>query len=234
VDKSISCIVPVFNMERYVGDALRSVLSQIQPCSEIIVVDDGSEDSTAQEIARFGDAVAYLHQPHAGVSAARNFGVRRAQGEFICFLDADDRYHPAKLRDQIDAFMRNPALEFCGAHSAHFWTEEFSEEERRADHRYAHPFWERLAPGHISSWMLRRTTFHQVGFFDEDLHFSEDTDWLLRCRDAGIVGETLPQCVSFRRLHRGNATAANRQEQVEGLARAIMRSRARKSGLQTE
>jgi glycosyltransferase involved in cell wall biosynthesis len=218
-------------MGRYVGDALRSVLSQIELRCEILVVDDGSEDSTAQEVARFGDAVVYLHQPHAGVSAARNFGVGRARGEFICFLDADDRYHPAKLRDQIDAFMRDPALEFCDAHSTYFWTDELSEEERRADHRYAHPFWETLAPGHISSWMLRRATFHQIGFFDEDLHFSEDTDWLLRCRDAGIVRETLPQCLSFRRLHRDNATAGDRRGQVEGLARAIMRSRARKNGL---
>lgn len=233
MDKSISCIVPVFNMERYVGEALQSVLSQSQRHCEILVVDDGSSDSTAREVQRFGDAVIYLHQPHAGVSAARNLGVGRARGEFICFLDADDRYHPAKLRDQIDAFTCNPKLEFCDAHSRYFWTEELTENERRADHRYAHPFWETLAPGHISTWMVRRAAFDRVGLFDEDLHFSEDTDWLLRCRDAGVVRQTLPQCLSSRRLHPGNATAGNRQRQVEGVVRAITRSRARKSGLET-
>lgn len=224
--------MPVFNMKRYVGEALQSILSQSERQCEILVVDDGSTDSTAREVQCFGDPIIYIRQPHAGVSAARNLGVRRSRGEFICFLDADDRYHPAKLSDQIEAFARNPDLEFCDAQSRYFWTEELTDEQRRADHRYGHPFWKTFASGHISTWMIRRDTFDRVGLFNEDLHFSEDTDWLLRCRDAGVVRQTLPRCLSSRRLHPGNATAGNRRQQVEGLARAFRQSRARTNGLE--
>ena len=228
--RTVSCIIPVYNMASYVGDAIRSVLEQRCPPGDILVVDDGSTDSSRAAVEPFGDAVVYLHQSNAGVSAARNHGVRRAVGEFLCFLDADDRFHPAKLHDQLEAFEQEPALQFCDAYSEWFWTEEMTEEERCADDRHADPFWRARAPGHISTWLVRREAFDRVGVFDEGLHFSEDSDWLLRYRDAGLPRQTLSQCLSFRRLHAGNATAQNRERQVDGLARVFLRSRAREKG----
>jgi glycosyltransferase involved in cell wall biosynthesis len=218
-------------MESYVGDAIRSVLEQTYLPDEILVVDDGSTDFTRVAVESFGDAVVYIHQSHAGVSVARNHGVRRALGEFLCFLDADDRFHPAKLRNQLEAFGEEPALQFCDAYSRWFWTEEMTEEERRADYRHPHPFWQTCTPGHISTWMVHRDAFDRIGLFDEGLQFSEDSDWHLRCRDAGLPGRTLLQCLSFRRLHTGNATTQNRQRQLDGLARVFLSSRARQRGL---
>jgi glycosyltransferase involved in cell wall biosynthesis len=226
----VSCVIPVFNMELYVAAAIRSVLEQVSPPLEILVVDDGSSDATAREVARFGDQIAHLHQPHAGVSAARNAGVRSARGEFVCFLDADDLYRANKLRDQLAAFAEKPNLQFCDAHSRYFWSEEMDESQRAADPRYAHPFWEKSAPGHISTWLVRRAVFDRIGLFDEGLQFSEDSDWLLRCRDAGLSSRTLPQCHGDRRLHPGNTTAGRRRQQIEALARVFRRSRERRQG----
>ena len=96
----ISCIVPVLNGERYLTEAIASVLTQTEPPLEIIVVDDGSTDRTVELARSFGDAVRLVRQEHRGVSAARNHGVRVARGELLAFLDADDLYLPRKLAQQ--------------------------------------------------------------------------------------------------------------------------------------
>jgi glycosyltransferase involved in cell wall biosynthesis len=225
---TVSCIVPVYNMERYIGEAIESILAQIEPPFETLVVDDGSTDSTQQEIAKFADEVTYIRQSRTGVSAARNRGLQHATGDFIAFLDADDFFHPGKLRDQLSTLRRLPEIQICTAHTRYFWSEELGQREREADPRYWHPFWRKVVPGHISTWLVRRRVFEEIGYFDEALHFSEDTDWLLRCRDAGIAMIALEQCVSSRRLHSQNATVGNREQQVESLARVFARSRARR------
>lgn len=225
----ISCVIPVLNGERYIRAAIESVLQQSVSIAEVIVVDDGSTDATADVVASFGDAVRYLHQENAGVSAARNRGVAIATGDFICFLDADDRFDPEKTRVQLDHFAAVPELVFCDAHTQYFWSEEMSEAARAADSRFDHDFWHEQAPGHISTWLVRRAAFTEIGVFDETLRFSEDTDWLLRLKDAGAAVATLPQCLSYRRLHADNVTAGNRQEQVRGLAIVFKRSRARRA-----
>lgn len=226
--RTVSCIIPVFNMASFIGRAITSVLEQTSAAAEIIVIDDGSSDATQRVVMSFGNAVLYHRQSHAGVSAARNHGVRRATGDFLCFLDADDRFEPIKLAEQLQAFADEPDLQFCDAYAQWFWSEELSEDEREADHRHADPFWRSTAPGHISTWLVRRDVFDRVGLFDESLRFSEDSDWLLRVRDAGIPRKSLARCVSFRRLHRGNATARDRLGQVDGLARVFLQSRARR------
>jgi len=224
----VSCIIPVFDGARYVAAAIESVLSQTAPALEILVVDDDSSDGTAGIVRHFGGAVTLIQQAHAGVSAARNLGVMRARGDLICFLDADDRLHPEKLAWQRAYLEARPSLEFCDARSRYFWSEELSAAELACDARHAHPFWQSEPAGHISSWMVRRPVFERNGLFDEQLQFSEDTDWRLRFEDGGGRIETLPAVVSYRRLHPGNVTARDRRAQVRGLAVAFKRSRARR------
>ncbi len=226
----VSCVIPVYNGARYVADAIQSVVEQTVPPAEIVVVDDGSSDGTEREVARFGAAVVYVPQAHAGVAAARNHGVRRACGSLFCFLDADDRLHRDRLSLQLEALARQPHVELCDAHSAYFWSEELTAEERKKDDRYRNPFWKETRPGHISTWLVTRAAFERVGPFDPALHFSEDTDWLLRFRDGGGIGATLPQVLSYRRLHRHNVTAGNRREQVRALAETLKHSRDRRRG----
>jgi glycosyltransferase involved in cell wall biosynthesis len=224
-----SCIIPVRNGARYIGEAIRSVLDQTKVPDEIIVVDDGSTDDTGLEAAKFGSKIDYLKKPHAGVAAARNDGIARSRGNLICFLDADDRMHPKRLALQLDQLGRHPAVELCDAHSTYFWSEEISLEEREEDHRYLSDFWHDARPGHITTWLVRRSTFDRVGLFDPMLRFSEDTDWLLRFRDGGGIETTIPRVLSYRRLHRDNVTAGSRQDQVRCLAQVLKRSRDRRA-----
>ncbi|WP_158675246.1 glycosyltransferase family A protein [Thiohalobacter thiocyanaticus] len=107
-----SVIIPAYNSADTISAAIDSVLSQTWPAHEIIVVDDGSTDDTAERVRACGEPVHYLHQPNAGVSAARNCGIRAATGDWIAFLDADDLYLPDRLKWHAEWIQREPGLIF--------------------------------------------------------------------------------------------------------------------------
>ena len=107
----ISVIIPAFNSEATLARALDSVLGQTAPAHEIIVVDDGSQDGTADVAASF-EGVRLLRQENRGVSAARNRGVEEASGDWVAFLDADDYYYPWRLEETIKAVAKVPGADF--------------------------------------------------------------------------------------------------------------------------
>ncbi len=104
----VSVVVPTYNRAHIVGRAIACALAQTYADIEIVVVDDGSTDDTRAVVEAHGPRVIYVRQPNAGVSAARNFGMRNARGEFIAFLDSDDTWHPWKVEAQIKALKRHP------------------------------------------------------------------------------------------------------------------------------
>jgi glycosyltransferase involved in cell wall biosynthesis len=108
----VSVVIPVFNGERFIGEAVRSALDQTFRDFEIIVVDDGSTDQTAKVVRQFSDRVIYSRQENRGAGAARNYGVSCARGEWIAFLDADDVWYPQKLAVQLEIAAMNPAVSF--------------------------------------------------------------------------------------------------------------------------
>jgi glycosyltransferase involved in cell wall biosynthesis len=197
----ISCIVPVFNGERYLGEALESIFAQTYRPLEVVVVDDGSTDGTAAVVAAHGDKVGYLFQPNAGVAAACNLGVQASRGEFIAFLAADDLWHPQKLVLQMSQFQNRPKLDLCLTHMQNFWIPELrAEEERFRNQPLAQPW-----PGYLPQALLaRRAVFETVGLFDTTLRYEDAKDWFLRAAERGTVMELLPDVLVYRRLHRAN------------------------------
>ena len=106
----ISVVIPAYNAEKHIARAIESVLSQTRPADEVIVVDDGSIDGTADVIRSFGERVILIQQENAGASIARNAGIQAATGDWIAFLDGDDEWLPEKLKLQSDHLQRHPDL----------------------------------------------------------------------------------------------------------------------------
>jgi len=223
----ISCIVPVYNGEKYLAEALKSILQQNYRPIEIIVVDDGSTDQTASVAKSFGAPVRYLNQRNAGPAAARNFGLSCANGEFIAFLDADDLWHPEKLQRQIARFRLLPELDYCVAHAQNFWVAELSEEAQQfRNHRIARP-----VPAYSTPTLLaRRRLFDTVGHFNASLPHGDSTEWFLRAAESGAVAELLPDVLLFRRLHAENRSrlrATQSREQFLKIVKASLDRRRR-------
>jgi glycosyltransferase involved in cell wall biosynthesis len=197
----ISCIVPVFNGERYLGQALDSILAQTYRPIEVIVIDDGSTDGTRRLVTSYGDQVRYVWQPNAGPPRARNFGLSVAKGEFIAFLDADDLWQPDKLSLQMTHFRERPELDLCVTHCQVFWIPELHEEEARfRSHRLAQPL-----PGYVTQTLLaRRSLFDTVGDFDTSRKVGDPADWFLRAAEQGAIMELLPDVLVYRRFHENN------------------------------
>ena len=109
----VSVIMPAFNAEKYIGEAIKSVLDQSHRDIELLIINDGSTDDTASKIDQFDDErIQVFHQENSGVSAARNLGLDTMSGEFFCFLDADDKLPLDSIQTRLEKFLTNPDLDF--------------------------------------------------------------------------------------------------------------------------
>jgi glycosyltransferase involved in cell wall biosynthesis len=218
----VSCIIPVFNGERYLGKTLDSILAQTYRPLEIVVVDDGSTDKSPDVSASYGEAIQYLRQANAGQATARNFGVRSSRGELAAFLDADDLWHPEKLARQMARFAARPELDYCLTHVQNFWEAEL---EREAEMYHGHPRGQPM-PGYVTGTLVaKRSLFQRIGLFDTSLGHTDKTEWFLRADAAGAVKEVLPDVLMYRRMHAGNrsrALAANSRDEYLRLLKATL------------
>lgn len=197
----VSCIVPVYNGECYLAEALDSIFLQRYEPFEVIVVDDGSTDGTAKVLDRYDGRIRYVKQSNAGPVAARNRGLDEAKGEFIAFLDADDLWHRDKLQLQMGRFRSRPALGYCLAYVQNFWIPELTEEANRfRNHRIAQPL-----PGYVTGTLLaRRSLFDAIGPFNTAFGHGDAGEWCLRADGQGAVKEVLQEVLLFRRIHHTN------------------------------
>jgi len=197
----VSCIIPVFNGERFLAEALTSILGQTHQPLDIIVVDDGSTDGTASVAAEFGEKMRYVFQENAGPVVARNRGIQEARGEFIGFLDADDLWLERKLEKQLARFQQRPELAYSVTLTQNFWEEELREEAIRfQEHARSGPI-----PGYVTLTLLvRREWMEKTGGFDVSLHHGDSADWFQRAEASGAVGELLEEVLARRRLHPEN------------------------------
>lgn len=197
----ITCIIPVFNGERYLKESLDNAFQQTYRPIEVIVVDDGSTDGTKAVATSFGTKVRYLSQTNSGPWVARNSGIQAATGMFVAFLDADDLWHSDKLTRQISRFRDRPELDVSVTMVQNFWESGLQQEENKfRDERIS-----QAIPGYTCPTMLaKRSQFEKVGLFNKTLRHAAATDWFLRAAREGTVVELLREPLLFRRLHESN------------------------------
>jgi glycosyltransferase involved in cell wall biosynthesis len=182
----VSVVIPTYNRQAMLGEAIDSVLAQTYAHVELIVVDDGSTDGTRALLSSYGDRLGVLRQPRRGVSAARNRGVAAARGALVAFLDSDDLWLPAKLEVQAAFFGAHPHALIC--QTEEIWHRDGRRVNPGKRHRKpSGEIFERsleLCLVSPSAVMIRRELLERVGGFDERLPACEDYDLWLRigCR----------------------------------------------------
>jgi len=181
----VSVIIPAYNAEKYLAETLESALAQTLQEIEIIVIDDGSKDGTAQIAQKF-PTVRYVYQANAGVSSARNHAASLAKGEFIAFLDSDDLWHPDKLRQQVEAFHLHPDSVFSRTEftcEQGLWHTALAAPVHASPRHHITPDLRTsfLAPYFTTSTvMVRRSAYEEAKGFDTGLRIAEDIDFYLR------------------------------------------------------
>jgi glycosyltransferase involved in cell wall biosynthesis len=226
MDSLVTVVIPAHNSRLYIAPALDSILVQKYRPIEILVVDDGSTDSTAQMVRGYAPEVRVIEQEQRGHPAARNAGIRAASGEFLGFLDHDDLWSPDKLELQIAGFERNPELDLVFGHIQNFFTPEMPSEERKL---LAVPL--RPLPGLLQGALLaRRRSFDHVGLFSEERFTGDFIDWYGRAMVARMNVEMLPETVVYRRIHANNYQRTHKHERQEYL-RAVKDLLDRRRGL---
>jgi len=214
----VSVIIPVYNYDRYLAEAVESVLSQTYQHLEVIVVDDGSTDQSGEVARSFaGRGVRYCPQPHSGIGPARNKGVELAQGEFLAFLDADDRWPEEKIERQLRAFDSDPTLEMVFGQALQLqngreWESGVKDQE---------PPVAGMVPGMVPGTMLiKRAAFFRVGKFQGDWKVGEFIDWYSRAVELQNRSLVLPDLLLWRRIHDSNQGVRERQS-VSDYARVL-------------
>ena len=198
--QSISVIIPVYNRPKMIYRAIDSVLRQTLPAAEIIVVDDGSTDSTADVIRAFGNKVRLISLDQRGVSAARNRGIRAARGKWLAFLDSDDEWLPEKSENAADFISRHPQYRIFQCQE--IWIRNNIRVNPRQKHKkMAGKIFKESLPLCIvspSAVMMERSLFDEVGLFDETLPVCEDYDlWLRVLRKHPIGLDERPGLIKY-------------------------------------
>lgn len=228
----ISCIVPVFNGERYLAGALESILDQTYQPLEIIVVDDGSLDGTATVVGKYAEPVRYIRQDNKGPASARNRGILEAHGQFVASLDQDDLWHSEKLERQMACFADRPDLDLCVTHAQVFFgSERGGKNVHFRNHRLS-----RALPGYLMGTLLaQRSVFEKVGMLNPRLRYGDAADWFLRAADLGLKMELLSEVLMYHRIHQRNYSrlniVASQDEFLRILKASLDRRRALGSGV---
>lgn len=178
----VSVIIPTHNREKFLPACIESVLAQTLEPLEIIVVDDGSTDSTERIVAGFGEKIRYLKQSQMGVSAARNTGIRNAKGGWIALLDSDDRWAPDKIEEQLRYLESHPGIFLI--QSEEIWIRNGVRVNAKKTYRKPSGWiFNACIPVCAvspSTVLIHRSVFDTIGLFDEALPACEDYDFWLR------------------------------------------------------
>jgi glycosyltransferase involved in cell wall biosynthesis len=207
----VSVVLAVHNDGHFLAESVHSVLNQTYDSTEIIVVDDGSTDTSPTVARDFQPRVRYVRQDERGPGAARNVGVSKSGGEFLAFLDADDVWERDKLERQVSALRETPTLHAVFGHVTEFFSPELTPELAARCRPPAS-----YAPGLIPSAMLiTRDAWSRVGTFAEALPLGYWIDWYARLQEQRLETVMLSAVVMRRRIHGDNLTLRLRDERVQ-------------------
>lgn len=226
----VSVIIPVKNGERFLAQAINSVLEQDYRPLEIVVVDGQSTDDTAR-IAQSFELVRYIYQSgELGLGRARNLGIKAARGELIAFINCDDLWAPNKLGAQVDYLARHPEIQYTITR-AKFFLEPgcaippgFRSELFEGDYVALMP----------EALVARKSVFDVIGRFDLQLTICDDADWFARAKDKNVTMAVIPEVLVFRRIHDTNLACLTssapvlNSEILKMLKRSINRKRSQK------
>lgn len=221
----VSVMIGAYNAAPYLGEAIESVLAQDYEPFELIVVDDGSTDGTA-DVARSFPQVKLICQENGGNGAARNRAIEHASGALYAFLDADDRFTPGKLALQQTVLDEDPDLDMVFGHVREFLSPELDENVRAKLRPPAPQPMPWTAPNLM---LVRRESFERVGPFTTAVRVGVTVDWFARAAEAGLRYLILPEVVLERRIHTQNnglRESASRSQYLEVIRQAMERRRA--------
>jgi glycosyltransferase involved in cell wall biosynthesis len=208
----VSVIIPVYNGEEYLAEAIESVLAQTYRPVEIIVVDDGSTDKSGDVAKGFQDrGVRYFFQPNSGIGAARNQGTNLARGSYFAFLDADDVWLPDKLTLQMTAFGEDPGLDMVFGQVSEYYDSSSDAQliTMAADDGKI------LAGYFAGTLVIKRKSFSRVGPFATQWRVGEFVDWFAKATETGLRNHLIPEVVMRRRIHSTNVGIRERGSQVD-------------------
>jgi glycosyltransferase involved in cell wall biosynthesis len=207
----VSVVIPAQDAERHLREAIDSALGQTFAPLEILVVDDGSTDRTADVASSYGPPVRCVRLEHAGVATALNRGVDEAQGELLAFLDADDVWTPGKLALQVAALAAEPELDLVLGDVEYFHSPELTDDERATLPLPQGP----VAGLSKGTMLIRRAAFLRVGPFATEWTTGEFVDWWARAVDGGLRSARLDAVVMHRRLHASNSGIRDRDARLD-------------------
>lgn len=197
----VTVVVASYNGERFLREALESLFAQDFESFEVVFVDDGSEDQTAEIANSF--PLRYVHQPNKGLPAARNAGLAEAKGDLIAFLDDDDLLPRTKLRIQSRYLLDHAATGCVLGRQEWIFEDGVEPPKLTRDPIYGEPGGIQLVTA-----MIRRHVLEEVGGFDPSYRYAEDRDLFIRLREHGVDIAVLPEVVLYKRLHGANMTAS--------------------------
>ncbi len=239
--KKVSVIIPVYGVEKYISATVQSVLEQTYKDFELLIVDDGSPDRSREICQQLTDSrIKIISQENRGVSAARNTGIRHAQGDYLAFLDGDDLWLPQKLEKHVEHLENSPSVGVSFSQSA------FIDELGQPLGIYQTSKLNGITPpfilcrnpiGNGSTPVIRREVFEAIRFednfngtvedcyFDQRLHNIEDIEcWLRIAIQTDWQIEGIPEALTLYRLTTGGAST-NLMKQFESLEKVLEKTR---------
>ena len=187
----ISVIIPVYNREKYIGEAIESVLIQNYKNLEIIIVDDGSTDNTRNEINKFWNSVNYFYQNNMGAPSARNFGISKSKGDIIAFLDSDDIWPIGRIVLLLKQFKNTDILMGMTQYFNGIIKNKLSDQ---------------LPILSLCTGLIKKNTFNKIGLFNEELLQCDDWDWIMRAREKNLKIKIISEVTLYYRRHKDNIT----------------------------